>query len=180
MTITFPVYQLASFDEEKAAWILEGGTYGIWVGSSIQDAEPAGSLCLNKDAVLVQCEHICPLKEELKELTPDHGRMMEKEAAWLEKTAGLPCVHMSAENIGKEIVVYSELPEHFTGRAGEIVESLSREQLVPETREKARMLYSVQQGSLCRELRLRPPPLRPGNPGICRPWLWQTALQGCA
>ena len=30
MTITFPVYQLASFDEEKAAWILEGGTYGIW------------------------------------------------------------------------------------------------------------------------------------------------------
>lgn len=130
MTITFPVYQLASFDEEKAAWILEGGTYGIWVGSSIQDAEPAGSLCLNKDAVLVQCEHICPLKEELKELTPDHGRMMEKEAAWLEKTAGLPCVHMSAENIGKEIVVYSELPEHFTGRAGEIVESLSREQLV--------------------------------------------------
>ena len=73
MTITFPVYQLASFDEEKAAWILEGGTYGIWVGSSIQDAEPAGSLCLNKDAVLVQCEHICPLKEELKELTETYA-----------------------------------------------------------------------------------------------------------
>lgn len=130
MTITFPVYQLASFCEENAAWILEQGTYGIWVGNSIQDAELACSLCLNEDALLVQCEHICPLKEELTELVPDREKMKAKEAAWLELAAGLPSVQIYAEKIVKETVVYAELPKHFNGRAGEIVESLSEEQLV--------------------------------------------------
>ena len=130
ITITFPVYQLASFHEENAAWVLEEGTYGVWSGNSIQGAKLAGSLCVDKDAILVQCEHICPVKEELTELTPDSSRMKEKEAAWLEKAAGLPSVHIDAEKITKETVVYTELPERFTGRAGEIVESLSVEQLI--------------------------------------------------
>ena len=29
LTITFPLYQLASYHEDKAAWILEAGTYGL-------------------------------------------------------------------------------------------------------------------------------------------------------
>ena len=31
MTITFPLYQLASYSEDQAAWILEPGKYGIWL-----------------------------------------------------------------------------------------------------------------------------------------------------
>ena len=35
MTITFPLYQLTSYEEESASWILEPGMYGIWVGNDL-------------------------------------------------------------------------------------------------------------------------------------------------
>ena len=35
--LTFEAGDLASFDESRAAWILEAGCYGIYVGSSLQE-----------------------------------------------------------------------------------------------------------------------------------------------
>lgn len=130
LAITFPAYQLASFDEEKAAWVLEAGLYGVWVGNSIADASVQGSLSLEHDALMVQCEHICPLKEELKELVPDAMKMKEKEEAWINAASGLPKAVIDNSCILCESVTYSDLPEHFEGKAGEIVEDLSVEQLI--------------------------------------------------
>ena len=130
MTISFALYQLASYDETKAAWVLEKGTYGIWVGNSLESAKLAGSIVLDEDAVMVQCEHICERKEALEEMGADREKMFVKEAAWLAEAANLQKVEIKAADILPEVIDYAaDLGESFT-KAQEIVDSLSLEQRV--------------------------------------------------
>ena len=44
MTITFPLYQLTSYEEESASWILEPGMYGIWIGNDLNTSVLSGAL----------------------------------------------------------------------------------------------------------------------------------------
>ena len=59
ITVSFDLYQLASYDETRSAWILEKGTYGIWAGNSLDTAVLAGSVTLDEEVVMIQCEPIC-------------------------------------------------------------------------------------------------------------------------
>ena len=132
MTITFPLYQLASYSEDQAAWILEPGKYGIWVGNELNTSVLSGALELDQEAVMVQCENICPLKEELKEIMPFAKKVQARELAWHEelKAKGIVPVVVKAADIPTEKVDYQKIPEVLPGRAGEIVEQMSEEQLV--------------------------------------------------
>ena len=132
MTITFPLYQLASYSEDQAAWILEPGKYGIWVGNELNTSVLSGALELDQEAVMVQCENICPLKEELKETMPFAKKVQARELAWHEelKAKGIVPVAVKAADIPTEKVDYQKIPEVLPGRAGEIVEQMSEEQLV--------------------------------------------------
>lgn len=132
MDITFPLYQLASYDEEKAAWVLEGGTYGVWVGNSLESSRLSATICLDDDAVMVQCGHICERTEPLQELVPDAGKRKEKEEAWKKLAASLrlPEVLIQAGQIVTETVAYINRTGVLEGRAGEIVSTLSEDQLI--------------------------------------------------
>lgn len=130
LQISFALYQLASYSEEKAAWILEKGTYGIWAGNSLAGAVLIGSLELDEDAVMVQCENICEKKEELEEMLPDAAKMQEKEAAWMKLADKLPAVELKASEIVTETIHYAGIPDQLPGKAGEITENLSLDQLV--------------------------------------------------
>lgn len=65
--ISFPVKALASFDEEKAAWIMEEGLYGIWAGNSSDHLVLYGALEVAKDSVVEKTTPICELQEDLCE-----------------------------------------------------------------------------------------------------------------
>lgn len=132
LTITFPLYQLASYHEDRSAWILEAGTYGIWVGNSLESASLSATISLDADVVMVQCESICERKEDLKELIPDAGKMKEKEAAWksLAESLKLPDLSVCADQIVTETVAYPVHSGVTEGKAGEIVSTLSEEQLI--------------------------------------------------
>ena len=132
LTLSMDLYQLASYSEEQAAWLLETGTYGIWVGNALSTAALCGTFALDETKVLVQCEHICPLKESLEELQPDKEKLEEKQAEWLRKAEErkLPKVQISAKELPTETVVYEKLQDQYPGRAGEIVDQLSTEELI--------------------------------------------------
>ena len=132
LTITFPLYQLASYHEDRSAWILEAGTYGIWVGNSLESASLSATISLDADVVMVQCESICERKEDLKELIPDAGKMKEKEAAWksLAESLKLPDLSVCADQIVTETVAYPEHSGVTEGKVGEIVSTLSEDQLI--------------------------------------------------
>ncbi|MCD8148122.1 MAG: glycoside hydrolase family 3 C-terminal domain-containing protein [Clostridiales bacterium] len=132
MKVSFPLYQMASYYEAEAAWMLEGGTYGIWAGHSLDSAKLIGTISLDETACLVQCENICTPKETIDEMLPDAEKMRAKEAAWLAEAAArnLPGVKVAAADLKTDEILYSEPEEHYPGKAGEIVESLSIDQLV--------------------------------------------------
>lgn len=130
MELSFPLYQLASYSEKLAAWVLEKGTYGIWIGNSLASAKLIGSLKLDEDAVMVQCGHICEKKQELEEILPDSEKLAAKEAKWLEEAKAFPSVELKASEILTQTICYEETYGKGQERAKEITESLSLDQLV--------------------------------------------------
>ena len=131
MTITFPLYQLTSYEEESASWILEPGMYGIWIGNDLNTSVLYGALELDEKAVMTACENICPLKEELNEIVPDAEKVQAREAAWQKevKEKRMSVIELKASEIPTEKVDYQPVPEELPGKAGKIVESLSVDQL---------------------------------------------------
>ena len=131
MTITFPLYQLTSYEEESASWILEPGMYGIWVGNDLNTSVLSGALELDEKAVMTACENICPLKEELNEIVPDAEKVQAREAAWQKevKEKRMSVIELKAAEIPTEKVDYQPVPEELPGKAGKIVDSLSVDQL---------------------------------------------------
>ena len=131
MTITFPLYQLTSYEEESASWILEPGMYGIWIGNDLNTSVLSGALELDEKAVMTACENICPLKEELNEIVPDAEKVQAREAAWQKevKEKRMSVIELKAAEIPTEKVDYQPVPEELPGKAGKIVDSLSVDQL---------------------------------------------------
>ena len=131
MTITFPLYQLTSYEEESASWILEPGMYGIWIGNDLNTSVLSGALELDEKAVMTACENICPLKEELNEIVPDAEKVQAREAAWQKevKEKRMSVIELKASEIPTEKVDYQPVPEELPGKAGKIVDSLSVDQL---------------------------------------------------
>ena len=131
MTITFPLYQLTSYEEESASWILEPGMYGIWVGNDLNTSVLSGALELDEKAVMTACENICPLKEELNEISPAAEKVQAREAAWQNevKEKRMSVIELKAAEIPTEKVDYQPVPEELPGKAGKIVDSLSVDQL---------------------------------------------------
>lgn len=130
MKISFALYQLASYDEEAAAWILEKGSYGIWVGNSLANAVLAGSIVLDEEARMVQCQHICERKEDLVESHPNSDKVMAKEASWIGDAERLQKVQIKAADIETEVIDYARDIGADFKKAQEIVDSLTLDQRV--------------------------------------------------
>ncbi len=99
-SVTIPAKQFASFDEEKSAWILEAGKYGLWVGNSSVCTELTAVLRVEKDIILEEVPHICPMQEWLPEMQRPDG-ILEREAAW----------HQAAAEVGMPEIPFAPAPE---------------------------------------------------------------------
>lgn len=131
ITLHIPPYGLASYDEEKSAYLLEKGYYGIWLGNSLEDSRLCAGLLLKGEEVLVKTTNICPLKQELEEKRPAAGiteQYAAEELAALRK--GLPILQLLPEYFQTvETVFEDKLPEEMA-EAAELVDQLSTEQCV--------------------------------------------------
>ncbi len=128
MSINFHAKDLASFHEEKVAWILEAGTYYIELGNSIEDAKVCASINVQEEIILENVSHICPLTKELTELTipDDLAAAKYKKAADFAAENDLPSIDFHAQHI--------DHPSHKTSKyeemAKELVDKLSDQELI--------------------------------------------------
>ncbi|WP_160724320.1 beta-glucosidase [Bacillus sp. USDA818B3_A] len=60
---------LASFDEEKSAWILEKGTYTVKVGASSEDIKGTATFTVDQDLILDKVHDVLSPKVEFKRLS---------------------------------------------------------------------------------------------------------------
>ena len=62
LTLTIPLDQLSSYDEESASYLLEAGTYYIRVGNSSRNTHIAGSLLVPSPVICAQYSNCLGLK----------------------------------------------------------------------------------------------------------------------
>lgn len=129
LAVTVAAKELASYDEEKSAWILEKGIYGITVGNSSDMLQLAGLVEVKEDFVVEQDEAVCPIEpsheKELKELQPAAESAQTFEAVW--KDADVPKVVF--DPVPETIPAYSE--DEIDRKARELSEKLPAEDYIP-------------------------------------------------
>ena len=86
MKIEIPQKQLAVFSQERQAWITEAGTYGVWIGNSLDSAVLSAYLTVARETVIEETHRICPLEEPFEELSRGEAGDREKE----KKETGIP------------------------------------------------------------------------------------------
>lgn len=100
LTISFPTERMASYDVEKASWVLEAGTYYIRVGVNSRATHIAAAVVLDQEAVTEKLSNRLPLDCEMDELsaagavpyTYEGEDAEKKEAVRLPISAGkIPC-----------------------------------------------------------------------------------------
>ncbi len=69
--ITLQVKHLASFYDDRSAWIADAGTYEVSIGASSRDIKSTGTFDLDKEIVVDQVvAELSPAKAQLKEMSP--------------------------------------------------------------------------------------------------------------
>ena len=79
VSLEISVDQLTSYDEKRAAWILENGFYGIWIGNSLASAKLCGGVKLDKEVLLRQVKNLFPLKQELEEMVQETRQPVKEQ-----------------------------------------------------------------------------------------------------
>lgn len=134
VSVMFPLKQLASYDESRAAWILEPGDYGIFVSDGpegIAGAKLVGGVRAEKEYILEQDRHICSPGRVIEEF----NRSRELIHAQNEKVSHelqekrLPSVVLPSDIRTKEIV-YRENRDFVDPDAEKFAEGLTQEQLL--------------------------------------------------
>lgn len=128
LTVAMDAKQFASFDDAENAWILEAGDYYLMAGNSLENSSVCGLLKVEETIVLEKVDAICPLQEELKELSGREERREERlrtlaeisREKELEPVIWTPAAETPA----------SEAQSEFLAEARELVEKLTDEELI--------------------------------------------------
>lgn len=134
ITLEIPLERLTSYDEKKAAWVLEKGFYGISLGNSLESAALIGGLKLEQDVVIEKVKNLFQSNEasKLKEMTQKSDAGSAREAALAAEATekSLPILDLSAVDFVTEEIAYKENYELADSKAMEFVNTLSVAELI--------------------------------------------------
>ena len=127
-TIPVPAKMLASFDETRQAWILEEGSYGLWLGNSSRNHKLIGTVEIGQEILLEQVKAICPQEDWLLEqVRPDSILQREKEWQKRAQELELPSLPFSPKT--------TDRPQPFTDEirreARRMAARLTTEEMLP-------------------------------------------------
>ena len=107
LTVTYKTTEMSSYDEAKAAYVMEDGDYIVRVGDSSRNTKVAGVLTLDKDVVTEQLSNQLTLDKNWKDLskTGKTHYSYKDEAAQIKAAAriALPSAKIKTENNASKI-----------------------------------------------------------------------------
>ncbi len=107
LTVTYKTTEMSSYDEAKAAYVMEDGDYIVRVGDSSRNTEVAGVLTLDKDVVTEQLSNQLTLDKNWKDLskTGKTPYSYKDEAAQIKSAAriALPSAKIKTDNNASQI-----------------------------------------------------------------------------
>lgn len=132
LSLSIPLYQLCSYHTEQSAWMLEQGMYGIWLGNSLQESSLVAAFTLDATAIFVQCSAACSPQNIYPEISPKQTLLQQRQQLWQQQVTAqnLPCISLAAQNLPTKVVDAQPPVTEFSGRAAEILEQLSPEQMM--------------------------------------------------
>ena len=128
VTISVPSKAFASYSEEQAAWPVEAGRYGLWIGNSSDALTLTGILRVEKASIIEKTTNICPLVEPLHELHCP-ASVREREAAWQSEAreTGLPEIAFAP--VMERKIMYAT--DETDREAAELAAKLPVDELIP-------------------------------------------------
>ncbi len=91
VTVVIEQKQFASFSEEKLAWIVEGGMYGLWIGNHSASLKLAAFLTVPETVILEETEEICPKQAAFQDIARTEAvRNRAEEWMKLEREQKIP------------------------------------------------------------------------------------------
>ncbi len=118
LTVCFKTASMASYDSQRAAWIMEKGTYYLRVGNSSRNTRIAAAFMLDADAVTVQLKNLFGEAEDLTEISRA-GTASYSYPGEEEEKAEAEVLPLKASEIEKEEVTYSGAVAEFPPYAGD-------------------------------------------------------------
>ena len=107
LTVTYKTTEMSSYDEAKAAYVMEDGDYIVRVGDSSRNTKVAGVLTLDKDVLTEQLSNQLTLDKNWKDLskTGKTPYSYKDEAAQIKAAAriALPSAKIKTENNASKI-----------------------------------------------------------------------------
>lgn len=126
--IFFDAKSVASYDYDRAAWVVDAGRYGIFAGNNSYNITLAGVLKVEEDVIIEEVSHILPLQCELEEIKPD-GRVIDDfTRAWEKESKDKGLKELVFEPWMEELVRLPE-NEHIKD-AKAIAEKLTDDELI--------------------------------------------------
>lgn len=132
LRLEFPLSALTSYDEYEPGWILEAGTFGIWVGNNLADSELVGALRLDKPVVITKTANICPPQRLIEEPTQKEENIVDRYVNVLlqVESYGLPVLEFAAAEFQTNTILYEKNAFYGDPDAKEFVKHLDTEDLI--------------------------------------------------
>ena len=121
LELAFDMGEAASYDEARAAWVLEAGDYLLRVGSSSRDNRAAAVMKIGREIVTRQCRTCC---------APDHAfeKLRAPEIKAEEIPEGVPVIALDPSAFETETVDYTSPAFEETKEERAILDELSEEE----------------------------------------------------
>lgn len=107
VTVRYETVSMASYNPEKAAWIMEPGSYYVRAGVHSRDTKVVLALALDAEAVTVQAKNLLPLDCDMNLLSAKGVTPWSYDGEEAEKAAA-PVIALSAAKIPVSRIGYSE------------------------------------------------------------------------
>jgi beta-glucosidase len=111
LTISYPTAVMASYDIDKASYILEAGTYYVRVGNGSRSTKVAAAITLDETAVTEVLANKLPLDDEMEDLSSKGVTPYSYESEAAEKEAAIRLSISAADVPCVKAVYQKENPE---------------------------------------------------------------------
>lgn len=131
LRILIPWRELAVYDENQAAWVINEGAYVLRMGNSSRNTSPAGTICVDERILVEQCGNRLEILEcnrgKLEFLTQKGHRAETQEAADIHGVNGKFVLHVTSEDICEKSEGIRDSKENSADEKTQLAETEGRE-----------------------------------------------------
>ncbi len=123
LRLSFDMREVASYDEQRASYILEAGEYILRLGNSSRNTVPVAVITLDKEVIVSTHCHICPVVEQIEELKSE---IREAEVV----NAGVLRLTLKAAEFETINYTYNNLVVYSDERVDKFMDTLTLKEMV--------------------------------------------------